>query len=43
MNNHFLVSLSRFAIARTLFILWSGSTYHTILQDQMLVSCAEDL
>ncbi len=36
-------SLSRFVIARTLFILWSGSTLPHILQDQMLVSGAQDL
>ncbi len=29
------LSLSRFAIARTLFILWSGSTYHTFYK----ISC----
>ncbi len=38
MHNRFIVSLSlsRFAIARTLFILWSGSTYHTFYKIRCL-------
>ncbi len=38
MHDRFLVSLSllRFAIARTLFILWSGSTYHTFYKIRCL-------
>ncbi len=38
MHNRFLLSLSlsRFAIARTLFILWSSSTYHTFYKIRCL-------
>ncbi len=36
MHNCVLLSLSRFAIARTLFILWSGSTYHTFYKIRCL-------